>query len=156
MFYLLTHFFTHAQTAYPEPSGMPTITHTQATTHSVLLRWSALPPDQQNGIITGYVINVLEDGQQSSVPVTSDVTEYTLEAAPYRDYVLSVAAVNSVGRGPFSNIAEIQTPEGSKYLFFSIINTVVTILIALMLYSLYFMIHMTRNSTYTPPNKSTR
>ena len=106
---------------------MPTITQTEATTHSVLLRWSPLPPHQQNGIITGYVINVLEDGQQSSVPVTSDVTEYTLEAAPYRDYVLSVAAVNSVGRGPFSNIAEIQTPEDSKYLFFSIIITLLSL-----------------------------
>ena len=102
---------------------MPTITQTETTTHSVLLRWSPLPQDQQNGIITGYVINVLEDGQQSRVLVKGDVTEYTLEAAPYRDYVLSVAAVNSVGRGPFSNIAEIQTPEGSKYLFFSIIIT---------------------------------
>ena len=102
---------------------MPTITQTEATTHSVLLRWSALPPHQQNGIITGYVINVLEDGHQSRVLVNGDVTEYTLEAAPYREYVLSVAAVNSVGRGPFSNIAEIQTPEDSKYLFFSIIIT---------------------------------
>ena len=104
---------------------MPTITQTEATTHSVLLRWSPLPPNQQNGIITGYVINVLEDGQQSRV-LNGDVTEYTLEAAPYRDYVLSVAAVNSVGRGPFSNIAEIQTPEDSKYLFFSIIITLLS------------------------------
>ena len=80
----------------------------------MVLRWSPLPPDQQNGIITGYVISILANGQQSSVPVTSDVTEYTLEAAPYRDYVLSVAAVNAVGRGPFSALVDIRTPPDGK------------------------------------------
>ena len=96
------------------PNGSPNITQTEATTHSVLLRWSPVPPEQQNGIITGYVINVLEDGQQSRVLVNGDITEYTLEAAPYTDYVVTVAAVNSAGQGPFSDITEIRTPEDGK------------------------------------------
>ena len=43
--------------------------------------------------------------------MNGDITEYTLEAAPYTDYVVSVAAVNSAGQGPFSDITEIRTPE---------------------------------------------
>ena len=95
---------------------MPIITHTEVTTHSVLLRWSPLSSDQQNGIITRYVINVLEDGQQSRVSVTSNITQYTLEAAPFTDYVVSVAAVNSVGQGPFSDTTEVRTPEDGRCL----------------------------------------
>ena len=47
--------------------------------------------------------------------VPSYVLEYTFEAIPYTEYVLSVAAVNSVGLGPFSATVEVRTPEDSKY-----------------------------------------
>ena len=79
------------------------------------MRWTPLPLNQQNGIISGYVIHYLEDGQEQSVSVPSYVLEYTFEAIPYTEYVLSVAAVNSVGLGPFSATVEVRTPEDSKY-----------------------------------------
>ena len=46
--------------------------------------------------------------------VASYVLEYTLEAVPYTEYVLSVAAVNSVGQGPFSGTVEVRTLEESE------------------------------------------
>jgi receptor-type tyrosine-protein phosphatase Q len=101
----------NATTLPSEPSGAPGITYTDTTTHSVLLRWTPLPLNQQNGIISGYVIHYLEDGQEQSVSVPSYVLEYTFEAIPYTEYVLSVAAVNSVGLGPFSATVEVRTPE---------------------------------------------
>ena len=105
--------FTYV-TVCTEPSGAPDITYTETTTHSVLLRWSPLPLSQQNGIISGYVINYLEDGQEQTVSVPSYVFEYTFEAVPFTEYVLSVAAVNSEGVGPFSITVEVRTPEDSE------------------------------------------
>lgn len=107
-------FLFMSLTIHTEPSGAPEITYTETTTHSVLLQWSPLLLSQQNGIISGYIINYLEDGQEQTVSVPSYVFEYTLEAVPFTEYVLSVAAVNSEGVGPFSITVEVRTPEDSK------------------------------------------
>ena len=96
------------------PSGSPTILSVNVTTHLVLLRWSSVPQSQQNGNITGYVISVRTGGQQMHIQVTADHKEYTLEAAPHNEYVLNVAAVNSVGRGPFSSTRIVRTLEDGK------------------------------------------
>lgn len=92
------------------PSGAPIITHTETTSHSVLLRWTALPENQHNGIITGYII----DGADISVSVAAHILEYSFEALPYREYSLRVAAVNSVGTGPFSAVEKVRTQEDGK------------------------------------------
>ena len=52
---------------------------------------------------------------QQSVSVASHILEYIIEAVPYTEYVLKVAAVNSVGQGPFSSIVEIRTPEDREF-----------------------------------------
>ena len=49
------------------------------------------------------------------IPVTADHEQYTLEAAPYKEYILNVAAVNSVGRGPFSSTRIVRTLEDGKF-----------------------------------------
>ena len=51
-----------------------------------------------------------------------NILEYSLEANPYTEYVISVAAVNSIGQGPFSPVIEVRTEEDGK-LILSIIAT---------------------------------
>ena len=87
------------------------ILDTEVTNHSVFLRWSALPRSEQNGVITGYVIKYRNGSVERLVQIASSPREYTLNAVPYTEYVLAVAAVNSVGQGPFSNTTTVRTLE---------------------------------------------
>lgn len=52
------------------------------------------------------------------ISVTADHNLYNLEAAPFSEYVLNVAAVNSVGRGPFSSTRIVRTLEDGKFTSF--------------------------------------
>ena len=93
----------------------PNITHTNVSSRSIHLSWTALPTSPQNGHITGYVITYTntETGVEESVTVDADVLEYTLVVLPYRVYVLKVAGINVAGVGPYSATERIQTlPDG--------------------------------------------
>ena len=93
-----------------EPSGPPTITITEAAADSIYLHWSPPALENQNGIITGYIID-FSSGQNDSrsISVETVSTEYTLVAIPYTNYSLRVAAVNSAGQGPFSSAVNVET-----------------------------------------------
>ena len=104
----------------PEPSGSPRITHTHATAHSIFLRWTPPPPDQRNGLLTHYIISIMYNGQQTNVTLPSASEEHTLQARPYSDYILSIAAVNSVGRGPFSAVVDVRTQEDGQSLGYTL------------------------------------
>ena len=80
----------------------------------MFLQWIPPPTDLQYGAITGYVIDYLEDGVPKSVSVAAHVQQYTIEAIPYTEYVLGVAAINSAGRGPLSSTVELHTQEERK------------------------------------------
>ena len=80
----------------------------------MLLRWRSLPSHHQNDNISGYVINYVVNGQEQRLFVSADVLEYTLKANPHTEYVLSIAAANSVGIGPFSAVVELHTEEDGK------------------------------------------
>ena len=87
---------------------------TEVTTDEVILSWSTLPLDKQNGDITNYVINIHSGGQDTLLTISVSVNTATIMAQPFTEYVLSVAAVNSVGRGPFSNVTIVRTDEDGK------------------------------------------
>ena len=98
-----------------EPSGPPTITRTEVAADSVYLHWSSPTQENQNGVIIGYTV-VIRSVQVRNISIASDSTEYTLEAAdPYTDYQLSVAAVTSVGQGPFSAAVHVKTLPAGTY-----------------------------------------
>ena len=83
---------------------------------AVILTW--LPPvlDDQNGIITAYIINLsLEDND--TVPLqytTSSLSVMLVELYPFSTYFVFVAAETGVGRGPFSRGLRISTPEDGR------------------------------------------
>ena len=70
------------------------------------LSWREVPCDQQNGPITGYVVQYYaicgpdRDMQQTKSVVT---TESIIDGhTPNTEYAFQVAAVNTNGTGPFS------------------------------------------------------
>ena len=72
---------------------------------SLMVSWLPPPPIDHNGPITGYVIQYtrVESSDMMSVTVT-DGTTYTISGLPVStEYLVSVAAMNVKGTGPFSN-----------------------------------------------------
>ena len=97
------------------PTGAPqglSVQNVMAT--SVVLTWNELDCLLQNGDITGYMIRYVRDSQP--IADSSSTRTYTVqELIPFTEYSFSVAAVNSVGTGPFSEQSmTISTPESSE------------------------------------------
>ena len=91
-----------------EPSGPPTITNTEAAADSIYLSWTPPSLENQNGIITGYIIDASSSAQNGSRFISVE-TDCTLMAIPYTHYQLRVAAVNSAGQGPFGSAVNVET-----------------------------------------------
>ena len=74
--------------------------------------------DQRNGLITSYTLNISETGGsgapiQRTVPGTQ--TSITISSlTPFTNYFCLIAASTSAGRGPFSTILNLNTPEDGK------------------------------------------
>ncbi|XP_019848636.1 PREDICTED: phosphatidylinositol phosphatase PTPRQ-like [Amphimedon queenslandica] len=103
-------------TAQDVPSSPPidiitsSITSTAATIH-----WSPPSPSERNGIIVGYNITIedsLSDiGQDVLYSLRPILTINFLE--PYTVYQYSIAAVTTVGQGPYSTFLSFQTNEAA-------------------------------------------
>ena len=95
------------------PSGSPLNFGGSATSsRSASISWQPPPDDQWNGVIIVYVINVtvVETGLTFQLnSTTTSLTVNTLQ--PYRNYICIVAAVTSVGTGPFSGRFTLTTPQ---------------------------------------------
>ena len=82
---------------------------------SVVLTWDPPPPEDQNGPIVEYVINVtvLETGEMFQL--TSSTNRLSVASLkPFTRYVCIIAARTSVGLGPFSTTITVMTPEDGK------------------------------------------
>ena len=83
---------------------------------SIIFSWEEPSPELRNGIITSYFASITELPEQDRVfNATTEIAELTVEELhPHTSYVLKVAAVNSVGMGPFSANYLSQTAEDGK------------------------------------------
>ena len=75
-------------------------------------------PEDQNGIVIGYVINI--DGVESEEMLQFFSTANNLTVislTPFTTYLCMVAANTSVGRGPFSTTVSVRTSEEGLLLF---------------------------------------
>ena len=82
---------------------------------SVVLTWETPPPEDLNGRVIGYSINVtklLSGERQELFSNSTMLTVYNLQ--PYTVYTCISAAVTNVGHGPFSNVLQIETLEAGK------------------------------------------
>lgn len=105
---------------FPAPSGAPTglnVTHPLPT--SAELSWIPLPPDQHNGIITGYTVKVV--GPDSATPRLIPVPDASATSVvvsglrPFTAYTFSVSAMTAAGTGPAADITST-TPQGGQSL----------------------------------------
>ena len=72
-------------------------------------------PDQQNGIIIGYIINFQVLDNYSTFNHTSTSTSLTVNMLkPYHRYGCIIAAQTVAGTGPFGSLLMFMTPEARK------------------------------------------
>lgn len=107
------------------PSGPPqnVISETNSS-RSVYLHWDPPPVEQHNGNITGYVVNITAINREQTLQLhTTQLFLDVVGLLPHTTYECIVAAMTSVGTGPFSAISTIETYEdGNKtLLFFSLV-----------------------------------
>lgn len=112
-------FICHATSFRAAPSGSPNAVEAiPQGPNSIQLSWG--PPDfiRQNGPITGYVV-MYSGGVISNMIAPVNTTAFILDGLQsYTTYNISVAAVNSQGRGPFSASVEQATFEAGKTVIF--------------------------------------
>ena len=100
------------------PSSSPrNFTVTETSSDSVSLTWHPPEADQQNGVITGYVINVTVAMTGETSQLFSSTNELTAESLmPFTTYNFVIAAQTSAGIGPFSTTISVQTDEAGMIL----------------------------------------
>ena len=88
-----------------------------SSSRSITFQWEPPNFEEQNGIITGYIINISAIGAeeemfQLSLTIPSLVVE---ELRPFTTYICRVAARTVVGIGPYSNtVTAVTLQEGES------------------------------------------
>lgn len=94
------------------PQNFETIPEDSRT---LLLTWEPPPPEDQNGIILEYRINVTVSETGSRFQLTSDVASLRVsDLHPYYTYLCIITAVTIVGPGPFSQVFTVQMPQDGQ------------------------------------------
>ena len=79
--------------------------------YEAVLMWDPLPSDQQNGVVTGYVINVTVQETGQTFLLFSNTTTLTVQTRPFRTFICVIAAQTSAGPGPFGPVFILSTPQ---------------------------------------------
>ena len=98
------------------PSGPPQGVEVQSETSTTLvLSWQPPAPENQNGIIVHYKVNIteMETGRLLSFTAVNTTTLSVNMLHPFYTYTCIVAAV-TVGIGPYSATVEVELPEDGK------------------------------------------
>ncbi len=82
---------------------------------SILLFWDPPDPENKNGKIVRYAIDVTRKNTGKNFQLFTSQTSITIEnLVPYTVYACMVAASTVAGVGPFSGIFTVTTNEDSK------------------------------------------
>ena len=88
----------------------------EKSSDSISLTWDAPPHISQNGIISQYVIRILENDTGITTLYYSNTTTMTVnDLHPYYVYKCSVAA-ETVDIGPYTAVFTLQLDEDCKYI----------------------------------------
>jgi len=83
---------------------------------SAVLSWDVPPPEDHNGIVLGYAINVTKLQSRETVELFSNSTMLTAQnLQPHTLYICVSAAVTSAGLGPVSEALQFETLEARKF-----------------------------------------
>ena len=99
----------------PAPSGTPSgllISHTHSTTAE--LSWTPLPLDEQNGVIIGYIVQVVgPDSTREISALGADVTSVEVSGLKsFTSYTFNISAMTKAGTGPVATISSTTPREG--------------------------------------------
>jgi receptor-type tyrosine-protein phosphatase Q len=101
------------QTDQAAPSCPPLQLMAEKTSNSISLTWDAPPIESQNGIISQYVLRILEDDTSTTRFYYSNTTSTIVFGLhPYYIYKCSVAA-ETVDIGPYTAVITLQLDEDS-------------------------------------------
>ena len=93
------------------PSGAPVLlVPVIINSTAVSLSWGEVNCTERNGAITGYSVqySIVGGMQSTAVNVTGDVTSNVIDGLmEFTIYLVSVAAINNNGIGPYSNQQEM-------------------------------------------------
>ena len=85
------------------------------SSRSISLTWDPPLFEEQNGVITGYIINVTGIETEESFELFSDLEILTADfARPFSSYMFKIAGQTTVGTGTFSDPITIMTPEDGR------------------------------------------
>ncbi len=87
----------------------------------ITLTWTEIDISQRNGIITSYIIQYGEGTSRNiTINTNSNMNTHLITGIkPFTEYTFTVAGVNSVNRGPFSDPSGvIRTAEERKLSIF--------------------------------------
>lgn len=95
------------------PSGPPINIVAEAnSSRSISLQWSPPLPEQQNGLLIGYVVNITSlTGRERLYFQTVQLNLTVGGLTPYTTYECIVAAATQLGTGPSSPIVTVTTTE---------------------------------------------
>ena len=98
------------------PSGFPhNFSASVVTTHSLSLVWNPPSPEDQNGVIIRYRVNITVLGTMEMYQLLSVNGSITvLSLRPYTTYIFTIAAETAVGVGPFSGVHTVMTATDGK------------------------------------------
>ena len=108
--------FIDSLTSIAVPSGPPTNFLVRAdTTRSLVLSWDPPQQQHQNGIVRQYIVTITLNNSAQITNFTTTANSYRVMAPikPFRTYLCSVVA-ETIGTGPATEDAAVQTPEDSK------------------------------------------
>lgn len=97
----------------PVPSGPPLdIVAEVNSSREILLQWNPPLLEEQNGIVIGYKVTIapIIGGERFNYETTDQFLS-VVGLAPYTTYEIVIAAMTSIGTGPFSEIVTVQTSE---------------------------------------------
>jgi len=106
------------------PGIVSSLSATPLNSTALTLRWQPPPPEDRNGVITQYVVNITGLSVAGQEPFVLHTTETSIVVGllhPSYTYACEVAAVTSVGQGPYRSITS-QLPEDGKHIYFAIYN----------------------------------
>ena len=106
------------------PSAAPGNVEGYNTSASTIrVSWTALTPQDQNGIIINYIIRYkaqtgsFSDGDEKTLQISDSATQANLTGLEaFVGYNISVTAATSVGEGPSSILLVVTTAEAGKLL----------------------------------------
>ena len=101
---------------HPAPETAPLQFRVQVTdSRTLVLSWEPPLPEDRNGIIINYTVNITEMETGTQFQLVTDNTNITaFSLHPYYTYSCTVAAKTSVGLGPYTTPRPVQMPEDGK------------------------------------------